>query len=101
GPVECLGMTFESEEARRAHFIERLREKLQDAEFRKTPGFPKGEAEDILRMSDPPYYTACPNPFLSELLTGRGSTRDSEPTTHEPFAFDVTEGKQDPVCMAH
>ena len=64
GPVKCLGMAFESDEARRAHFVGLLREKLQDSEFRKTSGFPKGSDESILRMSDPPYYTACPNPFL-------------------------------------
>ena len=42
GKVECLGMTFDSEDARRAYFTERLREKLADPEFRKTPGFPEG-----------------------------------------------------------
>ncbi len=68
GPVECLGMTFESDEARREYFLEKLREKLQDPEFRKTPGFPKGEDEDILRLSDPPYYTACPNPFSRDFI---------------------------------
>ena len=31
GPVECLGMTFENDEKRRAYFLERLREKLQGA----------------------------------------------------------------------
>ena len=58
GPVECLGVTFADEEGRRAYFMDRLREKLEDPEFRKTPGFPKGDVEDILRLSDPPYYTA-------------------------------------------
>ena len=24
-------------------------------------GFPIGEDEDIIELSDPPYYTACPN----------------------------------------
>ena len=37
GPVECLGMTFESDDARRAHFLGLLREKLQGPEFRNTP----------------------------------------------------------------
>ena len=46
----------------------RLREKLADPEFRKTPGFPKGTDEDIIRMSDPPWYTACPNPFLADFV---------------------------------
>jgi hypothetical protein len=38
--VECLGMTFESDEERRAYFLEKLREKLKDPEFRKIEGFP-------------------------------------------------------------
>ena len=62
GPVTCLGMAFENDEARRTHFTDQLREKLQDPEFRKIEGFPIGADEDILKLSDPPYYTACPNP---------------------------------------
>ena len=34
GPVTCLGMTFENDEARRTHFTEKLRKKLRDPEFR-------------------------------------------------------------------
>jgi hypothetical protein len=75
GPVECLGMTFESDDARRAHFLGLLREKLQDPEFRKTPGFPTGSDDAILRMSDPPYYTACPNPFLDDFARRKLSTK--------------------------
>ena len=48
GPVECLGMTFENDETRREYFLEKLREKLKDPEFRKIEGFPIGEDEDIL-----------------------------------------------------
>lgn len=62
-PVECLGLTFENDQARRAYFLARLREQLKDPEFRKIEGFPIGSDEDILALSDPPYYTACPNPF--------------------------------------
>ena len=56
--VECLGMTFENDEARRAYFIEKLREKLKDPEFRTIEGFPTADDDDILILSDPPYYTA-------------------------------------------
>ena len=42
GPVECLGQTFPSDEARREHFLGLLREKLRDPEFRKIEGFPIG-----------------------------------------------------------
>ena len=65
-PVECLGMTFENDAARREHFLMLLAEKLEDPDFRKTPGFPTASDEDILRLSDPPYYTACPNPVLED-----------------------------------
>jgi hypothetical protein len=65
GPVECLRQTFPSEAARREHYLGLLAEKLKDPEFRKIEGFPIGEDEDILALSDPPYYTACPNPGLA------------------------------------
>ncbi len=102
-PVECLGRTFPSDQARREHFLGLLREKLKDPEFRKQPGFPVGSDEDILRLSDPPYYTACPNPFLSEFVRVHGTAHD--PDTHdykrEPFAADVSEGRAEAIYTAH
>ena len=99
-PVTCLGMTFESDEKRREHFLALLKEKLP--ELRQRPDFPIGEDEDILRLSDPPYYTACPNPFLAEFVTCRGRPYDpDEPYHREPFAVDVSEGKTDPLYRAH
>src|SRR5436190_9936099 len=70
--VECLGMTFESDEARRTYFIEKLRERLREPEFRKIEGFPTAQDDDILALSDPPYYTACPNPFLADFVKRYG-----------------------------
>jgi hypothetical protein len=68
GPVECLGMTFANDDERRRHFLELLRQKLKEPEFRKIEGFPIGTDEAILALSDPPYYTACPNPWLGDLV---------------------------------
>ena len=102
GPVECLGMTFENDTARREYFLEQLREKLQDPEFRKIEGFPIGEDEDILALSDPPYYTACPNPFLGDFVKCFGTPYDPEEPYHrEPFAADVSEGKSNAIYNAH
>ena len=99
-PVECLGMTFASDAARRAYFIERLRELLP--ELRKRPDFPAGEDDAILRLSDPPWYTACPNPFLADFAKHYGRPYDAgEPYHREPFAVDVSEGKTDPLYRAH
>ena len=102
GPVECLGMTFESDDARREHFTAILREKLKDPEFRKIEGFPIGEDEDILNLSDPPYYTACPNPFIEQFVEQYGTPYDPEEEySREPYAADVSEGKNDPIYNAH
>lgn len=101
-PVECLGMTFDNDDARRAYFTERLKEKLADPGFRKIEGFPKGSDEDILRLSDPPYYTACPNPFLGDFIRCHGKPYDDKDGYHrEPFAVDVSEGKNHPLYTAH
>lgn len=105
GPVTCLGMTFEDDVARRAHFTEELRKKLQDPEFRKIEGFPIGSDEDILNLSDPPYYTACPNPWIADFIAEWESQKPEQAEDHnyhrEPFAADVSEGKNDPIYNAH
>lgn len=102
GPVECLGITFDSDAARREHFLAILREKLKDPAFRKIEGFPIGEDEDILAMSDPPYYTACPNPFLEDFIKHYGKPYDpNTPYSREPFAVDVSEGRSGLFYDAH
>jgi len=102
GPVECLGMTFPNDEERRKHFLGILREKLKDPEFRKIEGFPIGSDEDILALSDPPYYTACPNPCIADFIKHYGKPYDPSKTySREPFAADVSEGKNDPIYNAH
>ena len=152
-PVECLGLTFEHDEARRSHFLGRLREGLEElhtklggvlyaglddavarmaaiehwpmggeAQLRgladrmrldRSPkdllqrwkdevGFPHGEIEDILSLSDPPWHTACPNPFLGAFVEAGGKRSEPDaPYRRKPFAVDVSEGKTHPVYRAH
>ena len=103
GPVTCLGQEFESEAARREHFRQLLREKLKDPQFRKIEGFPIGEDEDIIALSDPPYYTACPNPWIDEFIAEWEKEKGDRLGEYhrEPFAADVSEGKNDPIYNAH
>jgi 16S rRNA G966 N2-methylase RsmD len=102
GPVECLGQTFPDDEARRKHFLDKLRAKLKDPAFRKIDGFPIGTDDDILALSDPPYYTACPNPFMADFMKHYGKPYDPKvPYSREPFAADVSEGKNHPIYSAH
>ena len=108
GPVTCLGREFPNDQARREYFREELRKKLP--ELRQIEGFPLGEDDDIINLSDPPYYTACPNPWLNdfiaewekekEQLEAEGK-RKSDFEVKEPYASDVSEGKNNPVYTAH
>jgi DNA-directed RNA polymerase subunit RPC12/RpoP len=104
-PVSCLGKIFASDDERRAYFTEELHKKLGDPEFRKIEGFPIGKDEDILALSDPPYYTACPNPWLQDFISEWENQKDKsqarQPYHREPFAADVSEGKNDPIYNAH
>lgn len=103
-PETCLGQTFPNAAARREHFRALLAKKLKDPAFRAIEGFPKGSDEAILSLSDPPYYCACPNPwiedFISEWKAGSRVPSDRK-YEREPFASDVSEGKNDPIYNAH
>lgn len=70
---------------------------------RNIDGFPIGTDEDIIALSDAPYYTACPNPFIEEFIKENGTPYDEATDDYhrEPFAADVSEGKNDPLYMAH
>lgn len=101
-PVVCLGMTFKDDNERRAYFREELRKKLPDLKL--IEGYPIGKDEDIIALSDPPYYTACPNPWLNQYLEEIKSNVDNdliETKIIEPYTNDVKEGKNDPVYNAH
>ncbi|MDK2985951.1 MAG: hypothetical protein PWQ96_1594, partial [Clostridia bacterium] len=104
-PVTCLGMTFKNDEERRKYFTEELRKRLP--ELKKIEGFPIGEDEDILALSDPPYYTACPNPFIPDFIKEWEAEKremygeEEEEYHREPFAADVSEGKGEPIYNAH
>ena len=107
-PVTVLGITFENEAKRREYFREELRKKLP--ELRNVEGFPIGSDDDIINLSDPPYYTACPNPWLNDFISQweeekkklvKEGKREEEFEVKEPYASDVSEGKSNPIYMAH
>ena len=152
-PVECLGLTFEDDAARRTHFLGELKKGLEDLQaklggvpcssiegavarmaavaywpmgdearlrglaermaradsskdllqrWKDEIGFPHGEVDDVLALSDPPWHTACPNPFLGAFAEAFGRPHDpAEPYRRKPFAVDVSEGKTHPVYRAH
>lgn len=104
-PVTCLGIEFKNDRERKEYFLNLLAEKLKDPDFRKIEGFPIGSDEDILALSDPPYYCACPNPWLNDFIKEWEAEKPVKPTDwvykREPFAADVSEGKSDPIYNIH
>jgi DNA modification methylase len=70
---------------------------------RNIEGFPISKDEDIIALSNPTYYTACPNPFIEDFIKEYGKPYDEEKDDYnrEPFAADVSEGKNDPIYNAH
>ena len=103
--IICLSKEFNSEEERRKYFRNELLIKLP--ELKKIEGFPIGEDEDIINLSDPPYYTACPNPWLNDFIDEwekeKENIKGRNPEFHvdEPYASDVSEGKSNPIYTAH
>jgi len=103
--ITCLGRTFPDDDTRRAHFRDELRRQLP--ELKKIEGFPIGEDEDIIALSDPPYYTACPNPWLDDFIAEWEAAKEGVPgrkpdfDVQQPYAADVSEGKSNPVYTAH
>ncbi|MCD8175749.1 MAG: hypothetical protein LUD41_07565 [Phascolarctobacterium sp.] len=66
-------------------------------------GFPIGTDEDIIALSDAPYYTACPNPFIEEFIRENGTPYNEATDDYhrEPYTADISEGKHDPLYMVH
>ena len=71
--------------------------------LRHIEGFPIGEDADILALSDPPHYTAYPNPHIGEFIEKWGKPYDEATDDYhrEPYVTDVSEGKNDPIYNAH
>jgi hypothetical protein len=102
-PIECLGVLFANEQQRREYFEQQLREYLKQPDFREIDGFPVGSDDDIIALSDPPFYTACPNPFVKEFLRHLKRLELAEPRSRprEAYSADVSEGKNDAIYNLH
>lgn len=96
--LEETGERKEGQENRRFKLTRDYLDRVRHIE-----GFPIAQDEDIINLSDPPYYTACPNPFIEDFIKeyGRPYDPDNDSYHREPFAADVSEGKNDPIYNAH
>jgi len=71
--------------------------------LRHIEGFPIGEDEDLHALSDPPHYTAYPNPHIADFIAQWGTPYDEVTDDYhcEPYVSDVSEGRSGPVYNAH
>ena len=58
---------------------------------------------NIVELSEPPYYTAYPNPNIRQFIKKYGKLYDSikDKYQKQPLAFDVSEGKNDGIYNIH
>ncbi len=72
-------------------------------EVRDIDGYPKGNDEDIIELSNPPFYTACPNPYIKSFIQEYGKFYDPESDSYniKPYIGDITEGRSGTIYNAH
>ncbi len=82
----------------RQHNLKELLDSVKNIE-----GFPSADIEDIISLSDPPFYTACPNPYLKQFIEENGIPYDSKNDDYHKVAFigDIKEGKHHPIYLLH
>lgn len=78
--------------------LEELLDSVRDIE-----GFPLGKDEDILKLSNPPYYTACPNPYINDFIEENGTPYDEATDEYhrDPLQGDVIEGRTNNIYNLH
>ena len=78
-----------------------LAEKLE--ELKIIEGFPIGKDEDILALSEPPYFTACPNPYIKDFIEEHGTPYDEETDDYHRVAFNgnIVVSKNNKVYNSH
>lgn len=71
--------------------------------LRHIEGFPIGEDEDILALSDPPHYTAYPNPHIAEFIAQHGKPYNVSTDDYqcEPYVENEVFGRTDDVYNCH
>lgn len=76
---------------------------VQLPELKQIEGFPISNDKDIITLSNPPYFTACPNPYITDFIKEVGKPYDEATDDYhcEPFISDISEGKSEPIYNLH
>ena len=82
-----------------ANTVKTLEEHLNSARM-TFDGFPLGENKQLLKISMPPFYSACPSPFLQDLILKDELDKEKSKNI-SPLTEDIAAGKNDPLYFAH
>ncbi len=100
----CRGMGNLSAGVMSSLMDEEARQKLEgsiEIANLSVAGAPQGTAEYIKALSLPPYYTACPSPFLKDDTGEALQNCPSDNGYKGPLTNDVEAGKNDALYFAH
>jgi len=64
-------------------------------------GMPHGSVDHIMAVSLPPFYTACPNPFLKQYMRRASEPGKPGSKVSGPLTVDIQSGKNDALYFAH
>jgi hypothetical protein len=99
---KCLDKTFRNDAERLEYYRGGLRKALSSSEYRHRNDFPVADDSTLIDLSNPPYFTPCPNPFLETVIQCHTKTSSSsDQYERDPFATDVSEGRGDALYNAH
>lgn len=104
--VDNCDSTMHQEDEKQQKFEEICRKSpLEDklGELKSNEGFPIGRDEDIIAISDSPYFTACPNPYINDFIRifGKPYSENDDTYAKTPFEGDVSESKSGIIYYAH
>ena len=72
------------------------------ARWKAAIGFPEGDIEQIVDLSDPPYFTACPNPFIGEIVGALGTRLEDDPLyQRDPHISELRASERQAVYWFH
>lgn len=74
--------------------------RLKLSQQRKIDGAPTASDENIVRLSLPKSYTACPSPYIIDFIK-ENSKSSGNYIPLGPFVKDISVGKNDPLYFAH
>lgn len=106
---EIQGFLFDEDESYSISGVETAEEISEDLlndlrlklpQQRNIDGAPNASNENIVKLSLPKSYTACPSPYIVDFIKDNSKSSGTY-VSRGPFVNDISVGKNDPLYFAH